>query len=225
LALAAGSLSIRLVWRFWLREQTHAAELWAVFAAPSMAVFCFAFAVSLPDVSARSFLAFWSILAIAEACGLWLVWRCADSAAASTLPHAADTETTNRQDVDTKSRQLDDPDRRLRFDAPHQSSPHVLPQNVSQQLTRAREDDGTDTLFGVLRGTFAPDQRAIRLHVSFCPPFEVMPEISVEQTDGPEVRITVGQIQPFGARIEARLTAVYDESQDILLEIFARERT
>jgi hypothetical protein len=223
LLLAIGSLCIRILWNTLLREWSGAAELWFVFVVPSLAVLCFAFAVSLPDVSTRGFWAFWAILAIAEATGMWLVWRCVATSQRESREEPGPQTTTGEAAPSTRH-PLDDPDRRLRFDAPHQPSPLALPRNVSQQLTRASDEQGVDVLFGVLRGTFAPDQRAIRLHVSFCPPFETMPDISIEQTDGPEVRITVGQIQTFGARIEARLTSVFQESQDVLLEIFARER-
>jgi len=130
----------------------------------------------------------------------------------------------------------------FRFDSPHDSPGpptfHVptsfvkeeggtagaglLEENVTQQLTRAQDEAGADILFGLLRGRFIPQQRSIRLHVAFCPPFEEVPEVSASKTDGPDVQITVGQVLAYGVRLDLRRGRVCDESQEVTIELFVQ---
>ena len=113
--------------------------------------------------------------------------------------------------------------REIRVDPPQQPSPHIIPANVSQQLTRAVGDDGCEILYGLLRGHFAPGQRSLRLHVSFCPPFETVPQVSVDKVEGPELTVRVGQVLPYGARLDLRLKTLDAEPLDVVLELFVRE--
>ena len=113
--------------------------------------------------------------------------------------------------------------RQIRIDPPQSPSPHIIPPNVSQQLTRAVGDDGCEVLYGLMRGHFAPGQRSLRLHVSFCPQFETVPEVSVDKIEGPELTIRVGQVLPYGARLDLRLKTLNADPLDVVLELFVRE--
>ena len=98
----------------------------------------------------------------------------------------------------------------------------VLSEDVTQQLTRSQAADGVEELSGWLRTAFAAGQRTGSLHVAFCPPFAVTPELEVEQLDGPEARIKTAQLLPYGARLDLKLAAAAEEPTSVLLQFSAR---
>lgn len=93
-----------------------------------------------------------------------------------------------------------------------------LPEGVTQRLERARHDSG-ETLTGLLRVEFGVEERLQTVHVSFCPPFDAMPELHVGQISGPTVSLTVAQLETFGARIEARRGVSQSEPSSIVLQL------
>ena len=98
----------------------------------------------------------------------------------------------------------------------------VLPEEVTQQLTRSQAADGAEELSGWLRTAFAAGQRTGSIHVAFCPPFAATPELEVEQLDGPEARIKTAQLLPYGARLDLKLAAAAEEPTSVLLQFSAR---
>ena len=98
----------------------------------------------------------------------------------------------------------------------------VLPEDVTQQITRSQAADGTETLSGLLRLAFAQGQRTGSIHVAFCPPFTATPELEVEQLDGPEARIKTAQLLAYGARLDLKLAAAAEEPANVLLQFSAR---
>lgn len=98
-----------------------------------------------------------------------------------------------------------------------------IPENVVQQLTRVREENGRESLHGILRGSFAAGERTQNLHVAFCPPLAGVPQFSFEQVDGPPASIKAAQVESFGARLEVRLDAALDEPADVLVEFSCQE--
>jgi hypothetical protein len=97
-----------------------------------------------------------------------------------------------------------------------------LPANIMQRLTRARDAAGCDILYGSLRADLAPDQRSTAVHVAFCPPFASPPRVAVEQTAGPDARIKVAQVLPYGTRLDVRLARLPQEQSTVTLEINVR---
>ena len=93
---------------------------------------------------------------------------------------------------------------------------------VVQQLTRRQAADGAEELSGWLRLPFAPGQRTGNVHVAFCPPLRVTPEMAVEQIEGPDARIKTAQLLPYGARFDLKLAAAADEPTAVLLQFTAR---
>jgi hypothetical protein len=93
---------------------------------------------------------------------------------------------------------------------------------VTQQLTRTETADGVEELSGWLRLPFAVGQRTGSVHVAFCPPLRVTPELQVQQIDGPEARIKTAQLLPFGARFDLKLAAATEEPTTVLLQFAAR---
>ncbi len=96
---------------------------------------------------------------------------------------------------------------------------------VLQQLTRSCSADGNEEIAGFLRMTFSPGQRTGNLHVAFCPPFPSTPELLVEQVDGPEVRVKLAQVLPYGARLDLKLAIAANEPTSVLLQFAARAAT
>lgn len=97
-----------------------------------------------------------------------------------------------------------------------------LPANIVQRLTRARDAAGCDILYGSLRADLAADQRSTSVHVAFCPPFVSPPRVAVEQTAGPDARIKVAQVLPYGTRLDVRLARLPQEPSTVTLEINVR---
>jgi hypothetical protein len=95
--------------------------------------------------------------------------------------------------------------------------------NVLQQLTRSRVSDEIEHIDGCLRASFAPGQKALTLHVAFCPPFARVPEIQAEQLEGPECRIKLVQCQPYGARFDLKLVQETSEDDGRVQIIFFAE--
>ena len=98
-----------------------------------------------------------------------------------------------------------------------------LPGDVRQQITRWHDEAGIDTITGLLRSQITRGERSGTLHVAFCPPFERLPELHVEQSAGPPARIKVAQLQPHGARFEFRLAEPCEAASLIALEFTAFE--
>jgi hypothetical protein len=94
-------------------------------------------------------------------------------------------------------------------------------ENVTQQLTRSQAADGSETLVGWLRIALAAGQRNTNVHVAFCPPFARTPQVTVEQLDGPETRIKVVQVLPYGVRCDLKLAGPSDVPANILLQLSA----
>jgi len=92
---------------------------------------------------------------------------------------------------------------------------------VTQQLTRSTTAQGGDMLCGVLRLDLAAGQRTGNLHVAFCPPFAGTPELSAVQLDGPEARIKIAQLLPYGARLDVKLIALTKEPAGVLVQFTA----
>lgn len=93
--------------------------------------------------------------------------------------------------------------------------------NVTQQLTRLREPDGTERIQGWLRTAFGAGQRLASVHVAFCPPLARGPEADLKQLAGPDVRIKKVQVFPFGARFDLKLAVPAEAPLEALFQFTA----
>jgi len=221
--------ALRIGWRRFAAAESPVWERWALAIAPAAALAILGGSLSLPGSPWPALVAFWAILVVEESL-VWLVLRRAPTIRRRARPRAvvrpktAEVDAAHRPpDVAAGAAAAGSAVER-RFDPPQGLSPHLPPGNVSQQFTRAVQEDGTDVMLGVLRGRFAPKQRTLRLHVAFCPPFDVVPEVTVEATDGPPVTASVAQVLPYGARLDLRLGRPSDEPQEVVLELFVRAK-
>jgi len=217
--ITATAAAIRLAW-FLPKDSENASRLdrTIMFVTSLSAIALFA-GLCVPDTSVVATIAIGTLFTAEEA----LIWR--------NMPRRRRTASTPI---------LKTP-RVVRLDPAHASSPridHSVPvarpalmvepevaeplEEVSQQLTRSRTADGVEQLSGWLRLAFSADQRTGSIHVAFCPPFESMPELEVEQIDGPEIRIKTAQLLTYGARLDLKLIAPIEESASVLLQFSAR---
>lgn len=90
--------------------------------------------------------------------------------------------------------------------AAHDDADEVESLDLRQNLLRGVDADGADVLRGEVQAVFAAGQRIEHVHLSFCPPFERTPEFDFEQVDGPDARIELAQLLPYGARLELKLS-------------------
>jgi hypothetical protein len=177
-----------------------------------------------PAVPVWALLSFWAMLAVEEG-GWWLVLRRRGPWASRPGGDQAGGRAT------TRSGGIGAP---LQAGARHggttagaardveAAAAEPLPPGVSQQITRARLDDGVEVLHGLLRGDFAPGQRSQSLHVAFCPPLERTPEIKVEQIEGPRASLKVGEVQSYGARMDLRLPTASSHPVSVLVRLDVR---
>ena len=98
-----------------------------------------------------------------------------------------------------------------------------LDPHVWQQTSRAYEAEGADVLRGTLRASLAVGQRTAHVHLAFCPPFARLPQFDYRQTDGPAARVKLGQLLPYGVRLDVKLDEPAEASSTVLLELTAKE--
>ncbi len=204
-ALAAG---VRIAWsRLPPADRTVRRDrLLAVLS--TVAVLILGMALSLPGTDHQGLLVFWALLAAGE---VW-AWRPAAWRRSRRMPPARAAGFIP-----------------ARVDPPQAPSPHpaptdVPPSTVLQQLTRSRAANGGEQIAGWLRMPFSAGQRTASVHVAFCPPFPRIPELAVQQLEGPTARIKTAQLLPHGARLDLKLSAVAEESDSVLLKFSARSK-
>jgi hypothetical protein len=93
--------------------------------------------------------------------------------------------------------------------------------DVMQQFTLRTTAEGGQELSGWLRMNLAAGQRTDTLHVAFCPPFEHAPIVEAEAVSGPDCRIKVAEVMPYGARLEIKLNASTSADESLLVSFFA----
>jgi hypothetical protein len=177
------------------------------------ALVLFALALSSPEAATWSVISLWLIVAAHEL-GWAAVWRWRDghrlwprSGLQRTRPGAARSGGPAPSPV-----------------APTSVATTVeqLPTDVTQQIVRSTDAEGVENIHGTLRAQFAAAERTQSLHLAFCPPLEETPTMQCEQVDGPPARLTIAEVQSYGARIDIRLARVADEPTSVTLEFQAR---
>lgn len=202
-ALAATGL--RAAWQEWAPPVTRPWIGTFARCAPSAALWITAGTVSLRGAPAVGLAGCWALVIAAE---IWN-WRSrssppASSGLAAEPPGGIEPSRSHRPVV-----------RPWREDQTQDEDEN----DVFQRLTRARDPEGRDVLYGTLRADLAADQRMVAFHVAFCPPFATTPSVDVEQTSGPDVRIKLGQVLPYGARLDARLVRAPRQPSSVVVGI------
>ncbi|MDP6468328.1 MAG: hypothetical protein QF918_11345 [Pirellulaceae bacterium] len=204
LLIAALAGCLRSAWP--RAENTHASvSSLARLLLPSLAVFLFCYALSLPGSAPWALALMW-FLVVSEEGAWWL----ADSLALQTGRQR--TAVVNRSALVSNSH-----DNQPRLDPTS-----VVASDVTQQITRMRDAEGSDLVFGQARAEFTPGERSQIIHLAFCPPLADSPRITVMQADGPSAVITIAQAETFGARFDILLGATARQAESVMIEFEAR---
>lgn len=91
---------------------------------------------------------------------------------------------------------------------------------VTQQLTRCEAPNGGETITGRVRVDFASGERLSAAHLSFTPPLRNVPEVFVDQFDGPAASVAVGSVYAHGARVDVRLSQPAAEPTSVWCELY-----
>jgi len=108
---------------------------------------------------------------------------------------------------------LDEPDESLDVESMETETADI-DSGSEDQLTlwlSRRDTDHGEQIEGWVRVPFASGQRETTVHVAFCPPMSVCPEIETEELDGADLEIRVAAVFPFGVRLSVRRSGPLDE--------------
>jgi hypothetical protein len=207
LAVAAASIIFRLL----NRESPASEPLQTVWrAAPIIAVVLIASSLSIPGTGAGGLFALWICIALGEITSQFIAPSQSQRVDAANLAASL-----------TPARAESPPDNLSRPTADNGAIQHDAA-DVSQRLTRRRDENGRELISGWLRVDVSPGERTKFAHVAFCPPLSRAPHCEIELEDG-LATATVAQVLPQGARFELKLPRPATESTTISLEWVAYE--
>ena len=165
---------------------TASVSAWARLLLPTVAVFLFCYALSLPGSVPWAVALLW-FLVVSEEGAWWLVDTQALQPGQKRIPKA------------NLAPQFDSNDNQPQFDLQGE-----VAADVTQRMTRMCVKDGSDRVFGQARAEFSSGERSHSIHLVFCPPLAGNPKITVTHAGGPPAAITVAQAEPFGTRFDVR---------------------
>jgi hypothetical protein len=94
---------------------------------------------------------------------------------------------------------------------------------VRQRLVRRETADGFESIVGELHIAVPLGAKLASGHVGFCPSFRLLPTVEVATDyDGVEAVVAVGELLPWGVRIDCRLAEPAEEALEIPVTIVAR---
>lgn len=94
---------------------------------------------------------------------------------------------------------------------------------VRQRFERRESADGADSLVGQLSIAVPTGAKLASGHVGFCPSFREVPSVEVTtEYDGVEAVVSVGELVPWGVRIDCRLAEPAEEDLEIPVVLTAR---
>lgn len=96
---------------------------------------------------------------------------------------------------------------------------------VTSQLLRRIEANGDDVLEAQSVAYFPAGTRQAVLHIPFSPAFAETPRVECEVADGSEVRLKMGAVFPYGARVELKRGDADLEALAVAVELFAVHST
>lgn len=171
---------------------------------PAFAMAIAATALSLPEKAPAGVAALWAIVVLHEAAWLAAAVR---AMRGTRIAQQAARVGIHAMETATEAPSISDQD---------------FAGHLTQQISRATDEQGAELIFGTLTATFQPAQRSNNLHIAFCPPLSGAPSLSAEQVSGPDASVSIAEVQSYGARIDLRLRRVAAETVDVQVEFSAR---
>jgi len=222
---ALAALAIRALWQRSGDADALLLEEPVVRFGPTLPLVVLGFALSLPDLRLETLAAFWAILLGEELWSTQLLPRtlrqhtARPNASPIMAPSAESTSESATASSATSSATPAEIEWAGRAELPEVE--HTEQEQVLLRLTRVRNGEGQEVLHATLRVDFEVGQRTSAFHLAFCPPFAYTPEVDAFQIDGPEARLKVCQLLPYGARFDLRLNRAHDEPVAIEIEVIA----
>jgi hypothetical protein len=105
-----------------------------------------------------------------------------------------------------------------------EDSEQLLPDDVLQRVVRARDQGGSEIVYGTVRCRFVDGQRQQSIHLAFCPPLQTLAHFATDQVFGPAVQIKTVVAETFGVGLEAKLTSPSKGPTEVQIQFFAFER-
>lgn len=191
----------------------------------SVGACCLAASISIPDAGTGPLVILWGFLVTGELVG----WSPYYRRLGRRIRANGDSEGAQREASPTTNAE---PTSELSAAAIHEvatleepaGDDELLSPNVSQRIVRARDENGVETVYGVVRCDFTAGQRQQNLHIAFCPPLEFIPELTTDQLDGPMVKIKPSMVEVFGAGLEIKLPAPCSEPTSVQIQFYAFEK-
>ena len=208
---ATATVGVRAAWNRLSIDRRHSRLELTVWIAPTAALLILGAALSLPGTSIAGLATFWSLLVLEEA---WSWRRAPWRRRAARVQHKPALKPSGPRTSPAPAEHKQSDQAILGLD-------DCPPEQMIQRLTRSRDADGVERLSGWLRMPFAAGQRTASIHVAFCPPFARVPELKVEQANGPTARIKTAQLLPHGTRLDLKLSRSADSEESVLLRFSA----
>ena len=186
---------------------------WGLLIVPSLTMLLLANSLSLPKTAVAGLIAIWGIIGLHEAAwlaGFW--WRIGRPLRWGRRQTVARLPSAGNSILSPDAGQSTSDVERSEFDG-----------RLTQILQRGVDEQGNEMFWGTIRADFAAGQRSQSLHLAFCPPFDSLPELTVDRAEGPAANVSVAEVQSYGARIEVRLGGVLPEVTEVTLEFYARQ--
>ncbi len=226
LALCGLATGARLLWHTAQRwqGQDHRRSYWLFDALLTASVLGLAAAVSLPESPVLATVILWLVVLGGES-ATWFVRLRRERTGTLSDPLVEDTAAQNAAVREAGSVvQQSDTALEAAADWPaDDESSEILPEGVSQRITRGREESGGEMIFGIVRCDFAPGQRQQNVHIAFCPPLQRRPQLSMDQVDGPTARLRPAILEVFGAGVEVKLKAASTGPSSVQIQFYACE--
>jgi hypothetical protein len=93
-----------------------------------------------------------------------------------------------------------------------------IPVGLVQQITRIRRD-GAETVHIVIQAEVPRGERLAVIHLAFCPPLDVSPELEAHAIDADDAEVRIALAETFGARLEVRLPHAATTVRQVLVEV------
>jgi len=181
----------------------------------SLAMLTLAASLSLPGSNSIALLGFWAMI-VGEEFWAWRSMSVVETSANRLSPSATlPCRGEGRLNALLSASSPADGDM---IEEPEPTEPGA---DVLQQLTLRTTAEGSQELSGWLRTPLAAGQRTASLHVAFCPSFSQTPQVQAEPVAGPDCRIKVAQVLPYGARLDVKLDEPARGDDNVLVWFFA----
>lgn len=221
----AGSLAVgalRLTWPHHVVARPCLREIGQRFFAPSCGLLLLGMSLSLPDSSKPALAVFWATIVGAEIAWWYGCLRGQAGWLRGIVAPLQRMTTRRAMALPVAFQRLgQDPPEGVEVSDEEDEELESLPAEVTQQWTRLRVGDEGELVFGLVRAAFGAGERSQNLHLSFCPPLEGPPMMTVEQVAGPTVTIKPALAESYGARLELKLAAKPAQAETVVVRFEA----